>query len=78
MPLIEVENGSRLIPISIRELQYSGLYVISADDPKNFISGGFLYESGKYIGTSLWGPTFNVGHGVHKRFDTSFTFYKYV
>jgi len=78
MSLIEVENGSRLIPISIGELRHSQLYVISTDDPKNFMSGGFIYESGKYIGTSLWGPTFNVGDGVHKRFDTSFTFYKYV
>lgn len=78
MSLIEVENGSRLIPISIGELQYSALYVISADDPKNFDSGGFSYESGKFIGTSLWGPTFNVGHGFHKRYDASFTFYKYV
>lgn len=78
MSLIEVENGSRLIPISIGELQYCALYVISADDPKHFASGGFSYESGKFIGTSLWGPTFNVGHGVHKRYDASFTFYKYV
>jgi len=69
--LFEVVDVALFKHKSISELLYSGMYVITQIRPEKLglalLEDGDYY-TGKYIGSGLYGPTFNIGLGFHKRF----------